>query len=265
MPRSFHELQHKAVQLFGHSGELKMYHHGSVEIESPAQLSKVQNGDVVVVTWNNRRLTDREFADLLKSTNQRDFIEHPLPKKRLEVPTTMPKMASIPFDGASSYKSEYVKHPLAKRESMPKASLSWSPPKEPTGKSTYEDQFPWRDPEFPIRHPSQQKEESSRRRSEPFAAHSSYMQDYVAHPPKPRSERSMPARPRPKSATHTPFQGKSTYESEYTEKPLSARTRCQPKPFRLDPLPFEGSSHYRTNYVNHTIERPMIHLEPELS
>jgi hypothetical protein len=265
MPRSLHELQGRATQLFGHNGELKMYHHGSVAIEDPSQLNKIQNGDVVVVTWNNRRLTKREFAELLETTNQRDFVKHPLPKKEIRASSQVPQMPSIPLDGVTSYKSEYVRHPLAKREACAKPSQSWSPPKEPTGKSTYEDQFPWRDPQLAVRQPQPQKVDGSRRKSEPFTGCTSYMQDYVVHPPKPRIERSTPARPRPRSASHIQFQGTSTYESEYTRKPILARTPQKPTALRLETLPFEGSSDYQSSYVNHRVERPMIHLEQELS
>merc|ERR1712187_422866 len=99
-----------------------------------------------------------------------------------------PKLPSIPLDGVTSYKAEYVKHPLARRGSLAKPSQSWSPPKDPTGKSTYEEQFPWRDPHLATRHPQPQKPDGSRRKSEPFTGCTSYMQDYVAPPPKPRGE-----------------------------------------------------------------------------
>jgi hypothetical protein len=259
MPRSIHELQNRAVRLFGHGGELNMYHHGTALIQDPSHLGHIQDGDVVVVTWNDRRLTPKEFAAL--TTNQSDFVEHPLPNKAPapKSPTKLPPV--VPFDAVTSYKSEYVRHPLSKRDVLAKPPHMWVPPKGATGKSTYEEQFPWRDP-APENRSQPPSRETDRRKSEPFTGCTSYMHDYLAPPPKPRAERSVAPRPRP--ANIVPFQGKTTYEAEFTEKPLSAPRPQQPKLSTLEDLPFEGSSEYQNEYMRKRVSQPMIHLEPEL-
>jgi hypothetical protein len=214
LPRSFQELQNKAVRLFGNGGELKMYHHGLLPIQDPSQLSKIQDGDVVVVTLGDRRLTSKEFARLLLTTNQRDDVEHPLSTPKAPVVKPKPKLPAVPlpFDGVTSYQSNYVKHPLDKYkpEAAAKPASTWTPQKSSTGKSTYEEQYPWRDaPVSEIRAllPSR---EATRRKSEPFTGCTCYMQDYVKPPMEPKKpETASPARPRQRAAS-LPFQGTSS-------------------------------------------------------
>jgi len=241
-----------------------MYHHGIVPIVRPEQLLSIRNRDVVVVTWNNRRLDDREFADLLKTTSQMFFVEHPLPKKHHRAVSTE-RPPQLPFDGDTIYKSEYVKHPLARRELVKKPlSYSQSNLKEPTGKTTYEVHYPWHDVPIAAKQ-SKMSSDGTQWETGPFQGCTSYMQDYVAHPTRPRCEMPTSARPRPKSASYVPFEGKTTYEVEYTEKPLSARTLFRPKGSKQERIPFEGASHYQTHYVKPWMEWPMIYLEPELT
>jgi len=267
LPRSFQELQNKAARLFG-NGELKMYHHGILPIQDPSQMSKIQDGDVVVVTLGDRRLTSKEFARLLQTTNQRDYVEHPLSVPKAPVVKTPPKLPAVPlpFDGVTSYKSEYVKHPLSKREAAAKPASTWTPLKSSTGKSTYEEQYPWRDvPLSEIRAPLPSRE-ATRRKSEPFTGCTSYMRDYVKPPMEPKKpETASPARPRPRAAS-LPFEGKSTYEAEYTKKPLSPRPSQSlgPKVSTLEPLPFQGSSEYQHEFLKKESHQPRIYLEPEL-
>lgn len=260
LPRSLHELQKRAEQHFGHSGELKMYHHGTVPILRPEQLSRIRNGDVVVVTWNNRRLNDRELADLLKTTSQAFYVEHPLPKRKPQA-AAQELPPSLPLDGITEHKAEYVKHPLSARERAMRPLHSWSPRTEPTGKTTYEDKYLWPALQSVVKRSPMVDEFNWD--TGPFQGHTQYMQDYVMHPIKPRGE--MPSRPRPRSASHVPFEGKSTYAAEYTEKPLATRTSCHAKISKREWMPFEGASHYQTNYVAPEMERTMIHLEPELT
>merc|ERR1711862_778203 len=116
-------------------------------------------------------------------------------------------------------------------------------------------------------HVKHQSRDAGRRRSEPFVGCTSYMRDYVRPPPQspqPKAER--PARPR--TANVIPFQGKSTYEAEYTEKPLPTLLTGRSKAIDVmgkEPLPFQGITDYQNNYIKHNTPQPVIHFEPELS
>jgi len=271
LPRSIHELQNRAAKLFGHNGKLRMFHHGMVPIHDPSQLSNIKDGDVVVITWDDRRLTKGEFAELLQTTNQRDFVKHPLSKPVAPVQSAQSNLPLIhhPFEGATSYTSEYVKHPLAKREPVEKPwqpSRLRSPQKGQTGSSSYADEYPWHDVCLSDTRQRHLSRDAPRPKSEPFVGCTSYMQDYVKPPPQPKRV-STPSRPRPRTANMAPFQGQSTYLAEYTEKALP--TLLAKRPNACDdvakkPVPFEGSSDYQQNFIQHKEIHPMIHLEPEM-
>lgn len=107
MPSSLHELEKRAVRLFGNQGKLKLYHRGITQITDPEQLAQVGDGDVVVVTLDDRRLTQGEVRTLL-STSHAEYVKHPLPAAR---PTPLPRPApidSVPFEGTSAYKAEFI-------------------------------------------------------------------------------------------------------------------------------------------------------------
>jgi hypothetical protein len=254
MPRSLMDLQDRAMHLFGNNGELKLFHHGK-PIKDPQQLAGVHNGDTVVVTWDDRRLTPAEFSQLL-TTQQADYVQHPLPPK---APTSkaLPVVTPRPFEGRSSYQEEYTKLPVCKRGLIGKPADSWKPTESATGNTSYAEEFPWHDA-VPARRQRALSMDTSRE-SHPFIAQTSYMQEFVKPPP---GQKTTATRPRPRTPQALPFEGVSTYEAEYVEHPnVETIRQVRPLPVKHEALPFEGTSEYRNEFLKKEVEQAVIHLE----
>ncbi|KAG2447656.1 hypothetical protein HYH02_007572 [Chlamydomonas schloesseri] len=127
----------------------------------------------------------------------------------------------------------------------------------------------------------------------PFDAHSSYKQDFPAHPIEPRPpvtggqhqpntapfdgttayrdnyrghniDPSQYARAtgRPTGPlTTAPFDGASSYKQDYPQHPLEPRQAHTGPAYQPNTAPFDGTSHYKSQYVPHQVE-PRPHAGP---
>lgn len=238
-----------------------MYHNGNTPIQDPSALYNVRHGDVIVVTLDDRRLTQKEVSQLL-STHRSDFVEHPLPEKSAPVQKYAP-FHSMPFDGHSTSATTYVDHGLDCRRKavVPKESTGTSDVFDAT--STYKDQFPWHKPQAqsPGKYRDQFRRSYNRGTVVPFDASSSYAADFVPQPLPPRSS----LRPASARRPSHPFEGVSSYDAAYKTHPLPrASTSCRPRTGRLEPLRFEADTEHARQYTKKRLPRDMIYLEPEL-
>jgi hypothetical protein len=257
LPKSLDELQNRATVLFGKGcGRIRMYHHGVAPIRDLAAFSNVKDGDVVVITLDNRRLTPREVTKLL-STNHADYVEHPLPEKR--APMAKPQgLEPLAFEGRSSYTSDYVKHPYVRRPATVPADIAqYGSTFDAT--TTYRDQFPWPKPAVRARRCAAPAT-SIEGLGAPFDSSTSYNTDFVPHPLDAR----VPVRPSSARRPSQPFEGASTYNSEFTKHPLSRRIMCRPTASRLESGKFQGLTEYTCEYPEKLVPKQILHLEPEL-
>ncbi|CAJ1384888.1 unnamed protein product [Effrenium voratum] len=257
LPRTIQELKGHAHKHFGakhtSSNPLRMYHHGKVMIHHPNHMTNVKDEDVVVVT-----LGEDDQGPPPVSTHQAHFVPHPLQAKKPPAGTDGPR-ENVPFDGKSSYNVDYIPHPLQGRDSAKPPRDGWEPGKNGrTGKSTYAAEFPW----HTAKPPEKGNKQAPPGQSVPFEGLSSYQHDYIKHPNRPRSAS---GRPRPKLPATGPFDGTTTYTTDYKkfQVPHARPQRLDARP--SDPKPFEGSSEYRREYLKHPLSGPeVLHIEPEL-
>eukprot|EP00913_Durusdinium_trenchii_P017416 g16372.t1 len=218
LPRTLHELKSHAHRNFttkrGSSKPMRMFHHGKVVITHPNHMSNLKDGDVVVLTAN-----PEEQGPPPLSTHQAHYVPHPLQAKKPPPDQDGPK-ESVPFDGKTGVK---------------------------TGRSTYASEYPWHN----VKPPDKTCKHVPPGKAVPFEGLSSYQQDYVKHPQRPRSAA---GRPKPQLPASGPFEGSTTYTTDYK------RFQVPPaRPVRMDggnmsePKPFEGSSEYRREYLKHPL------------
>jgi len=260
LPRTLQELKGHAQKNFstkrGSSKPLRMFHHGKVVITHPNHMSNLKDGDVVVLTAN----PDEQGPPPL-STHQAHYVPHPLQAKKPPADQDGPK-DSVPFEGRSSYNVDYIPHPLEARDSAKPPKNVWEPGRTgvKTGKSTYASEYPW----HAVKPPDKTSKHAPPGKAVPFEGLSSYQQDYVKHPTRPRSAA---GRPKPQAPTSGPFEGCTTYTTDYKkfQVPQTRPIRNGGSNLHSEPKPFEGSSEYRREYLKHPLNGPeILHLEPEL-
>lgn len=146
MPRTYEELQHIASQLFGHDGCMRLYHQGSSLIYHPTQLSKVCDGDFVLVSRiDHRPHTPQDSPKVFASTFQSSFRRHPCqPQKRgvgFDQDSCLADRMKIgTMQSMSRYAADFIQHPASPRQPFkPPSALRLSD--EPTGVSTYSREF----------------------------------------------------------------------------------------------------------------------------
>lgn len=89
------------------------------------------------------------------------------------------------------------------------------------------------------------------------AGTTTYGTNYHSHPIEPRH----PAPPPPARA-HQPFQGESTYTSQYHAKQPEMRNSAAPQPPPREHVPFDGTSTYGTTYHAHPLPERMAAPQP---
>lgn len=258
LPKSLDELQSRASMLFGKGcGRVRMYHHGMVPIRDLATFSSVKDGDVVVITLDNRRLTPREVTKLL-STNHSDFVEHPLPERRINIEKQR-RLEALPFEGRSSYTTDFVKHPHCRRPATVPTDVRHGLGSAFDATTTYRDQYPWPKPQVSAaRCPAAGSNIEGI--GAPFDSSTSYNTDFVPHPLTSR----VPVRPLSARRPSQPFEGVSSYNAEYKKHPFAKNTLCRPNARQMDAVPFQGLTEYTCEYPEKRVPLPVIHLEPEL-
>lgn len=276
LPHSLQELNKKAQEHFGHKGTLKLFHRGRTLITKDQQLAQIQNGDVVVITWDGKKLTPEDVSRMV-STHMRDFVPHkpgggaPQLFRTVDAP-----LEPLPFQGISDYTTNYIKHrvcpPKGRKRPSSQASVRTRPNGPPPCSSYTAAYIPHKvRPRTPIRG-FPESGNGVVLTPKPFRGESSYARDYVT-PRRPRAITPGPGGSRPgeeKQTPDRPFQGVTTYTAEYIEWPLLNPDGSNNRPrsafdtvHKMPPL--EGLSEYQREYLKKEARRrALIHLEPEL-
>jgi hypothetical protein len=192
------------------------------------------------------------------TTHMADYVPHPLEARA--GPKLVKAGPSAPFRGVSSYANDFVEHPLKPRKPVAPQVNKW-PRGGKTGDTMYKTQYPWHDVDP---QPAVQPQPSIPSRNVPFDGNTSYKNDYVKHPIRPRSAapskmpRGMPA----------PFDGATTYNTDFQKyhTPRTGPAKPYPSTLRPDTGPFDGIPEYKREYIKHPLEeKVLVHLEPELT
>jgi hypothetical protein len=270
LPPSLKVLNDCAQKHFGHPGRLNLYHKGAIPILRDQQLAQLQDGDLIVITWDDRRLSEKEVASLssLVTTYATDYA---IPA-RTASPARRPPEPSEPYvpyrvTEQTSYKSGYVRYPIEEcrfpcspRDMFPVRHVSTAE----TGRSSYADEFSR--PEAPYR------PRGMRRSDEPwkpslFEGETTYK---VMHTLCSADPAGPPSRHWASPKTAGPpvkFEGTSTYRAHFNPQRLEKGRKGhsdvsddQYTPHRLG----KDNSEYRSEYVEREIVSARVHLEPEL-
>lgn len=280
VPQSVAELEGNARKNFG-SGRLTCYHRGITPVTTQANVNNIHDQDVIVVRRSSSDAGPRGYDNsAMTTTHQSSYVKHELDRTRTPRPTGGKRASNehppAAFNGRSCYSGDYVPHTITPRTISRPTQPAWEPGKdssrglEMTGMSTYRENYP--------RHNLPKREQATRPRGGtenldplPFNASSSYKQDYVKHPVRPRSavgpSRSKPDPPVDLGAT--PFAGNTTYGEDYKKHNTAAAKAKIFKPTggqdnQYAPPGFAGNSEYRQQYVKKEKPRlPYCFMEPE--
>jgi len=293
LPPSLKVLNDAARRLFGYAGQLQLYLRGTFPIIRDQQLAQIQDGDVIVITWDDQPLSPKQVSQII-STHQADFVE-PARREKPRRDTIEPRPPAEPYQAhrvteQTSYNSSYVTQPLQPIRSpcSPRDMFPASPNdviKATTGTSSYADEYVWR--EGPPR-PRGQRPSDDGYTNPPFESETTYNVMYTppgtsslpgrsGHPSDQSSGR--PGHPSDQSSALGPnstdrttggakFEGTSTYRDQYKPMPLAPRPKGQhPDLFDDDYVPNrfgKETSEHRANYRGDQIPIFMVHLEPEV-
>jgi len=256
MPRSLPELQHMAAQNFGHSGCLRLFHHGTSLIYSPAQMNQIKDGDIIVIRKSDcfRPVT----ADTPLSTHQADFtkraFQRPVTGSGSDYDSTLTDgTKGERLDSMSRYAMDFVRHPIQPRTPFkPPSALHLT--NDRLGTTTYAREFPWREnsarkavvDDRAVRESSL----SMASMSQPFEGFSSYTIDYPRRPHTAAQEIS--TRPHTVDSLQpppTPFSSDTTYNSDFKKLGRGRQRTAKPKAaYERTNDPFVGTSEYRREY-----------------
>jgi hypothetical protein len=264
IPKSLKVLDACAEKYFGHSGELKLYHRGLYPILDDAQLASVQDGDFIIVTWGDQKLSTKQVAQMVST-----YIEDYVPQ-RIEPRPNRRSPAAEPFiphrvTEQSSYASNFVRHevelqqpPCSPRNMIP------APSPVPTGRTSYADEFVWRDA---LQRPRGTRQSDDPWKPSQFNAETTYNSMYTVPPKETQGESASSRRgSAPLSSDRVArFEGTSTYRDHYPAQKLQAPPKGQPNLFEeYTPYHMKTTSEYRSEFVQKELHTPSVHLEPEL-
>lgn len=258
-----------ARQYFGYAGHLGLYLRGVFPLVQDQQLEAIEDGDVIVVTWDDKRLTNKQVSQMI-TTHQADFVTPALEQPRERRPSE-PSQPYVPYrvTEQTAYTSAYVRQPVERvppcgpRHMFPRTDNG-----KPTGTTSYTDEYVWRDPLY---RPKGERPSDEPRNPRSFEGETTYNTMYtpcVTNPPVAPGQRHN--WPSPKAGdSKSKFEGISTYRDHYVPKPLSPYPKGHPDLFddSTPPAverPFQGESEYRSTYVAREILSPRVHLEPEM-
>jgi hypothetical protein len=293
-PKSLYSLQARAKWLFGRDGCLRFYHHGVVPIQDPSHFAQVREGDLVVATWNERKVGACEFANLT-STTHATYVAHPLPPPS-EPPALGEKAelerrgnkkgrdgdqsGSCAFNASTCYRTEFVEKPHSKREAWwDKARTVLRTERAVPPSTTYGDEF------------AQKKGDCAKRLPNPCPAlnvlkgamplHFKTHQNTVFAPPAQKGMDDLvvkttslkPGASLAQAGTDEPFVGKSTYGAGYVRHPMpdfkprtptsSSRPQTPSRPVHAQMArhKFNGNTEYGDQFLGKADAPLMIHLE----
>jgi hypothetical protein len=271
MPLSLPELQHTAAQNFGHSGCLRLYHHGIHLLYHPTQMSQLKDGDYVIVRRSEHNGTGVATPRML-STHQADFTKHPICRPASVAGGDHESILTERTKGErmntmSRYATDYVKHPIT-------PVLPYRPPNalhlhdDKLGTTTYLREYTWREGSKNKKSVDDQAVRQSSlslaAQQAPFEGNSSYKIDYPRRPaPVPAQDIALP--PHSLKAPPTPFSAETTYGNDFKKLQVRRPRTFKPKGQDRESTPFSGTSEYRREYFEKEItDRGMLlHLATE--
>lgn len=254
MPRSLPELQHMAAQHFGHSGCLRLFHHGTSLLYHPSQMKEVQDGDIIVVRRSD--CFRPGTSDTPLSTHQADFLKRPYQKPVNGAGSDYDSCLTddtkgVPLEGMSRYATDFVRHPFAARDTWKPPSALLLASKAKLGTTTYAGDFPWR--EKPARSKAvddravRESSLSMASQAESFKGTSSYTIDYPRRAVTPRVEYAKA----PPSVVLPPseFSASTTYGSDFKKLGCGRQRSAKPKAaYERTNEAFKGTSEYQREY-----------------
>jgi hypothetical protein len=237
LPYSLEELENTATKLFGKHGALR-FHKGETgrRIQSYEELRSSKNGEKIVVTWDDRKLTPAEMSYLL-SSYQVDYPHHPV-QPVVKARNSEMQASKVPLAA------------LAKEDHYEEAS------------SLYQDSFQGRRCVL-------EKNPARPSRAAPMSLNfktgdTTYKELYTHHPGGSKSK-AYPEAPGGLAVGRARWHEGSTYNTHYQwyrpKEPLSAEKRRKEDdlPQRL---PFEGVSSYMQNFATPATSRPRTSCRP---
>jgi len=268
LPQSLKTLEDCARRYFGHAGKLQLFHQGQYPILRDQQLAQIRDGDTIILTWDDKKLTTKEVNQML-TTHQADFRVPPRTAlvERVERP---PAEAYVPHrvTEQTSYMASYTQQPFPEQMQAPCNPRDMYPVshQHETGTSSYSAEFAA--PAHPAR-PRGIRQSEETARNPKFDGETTYSTMY--QPPKVTGA---PGRPsasvrgynltEDRAGGHK-FEGTSTYRSNFP--PPAAQPGAKGAPMGggdYKPARFGGStSEYRQEYEKKEIVGPMITLMPE--
>jgi len=253
MPRSLPELQHMAAQHFGHSGCLRLFHHGTSLIYHPAQMNQILDGDIIIV--RKSECFRPSTADTPLSTHQADFLKRPYQRpvtgsgSDYETSLTDGSKGER-LEGMSRYAIDFIRHPIEPQKPFkPPSALHLT--NENLGTTTYAAEFPWRETS---QRTALVDDKAVRESSLSLATHAarfegatSYTIDYIRPATSGGERATLP--PPSMLSDPIPFSAVSTYSSDYKKLSRGRQRNAKPKEAheRLN-TPFSGTSEYRREY-----------------
>jgi len=268
LPSSLKVLHDSARRFFGYAGQLKLYLRGSFPIVNDRQLADIVDDDVIVITWDDKKLTDKQVSQMI-TTHQADFVV----PARTPATERQPRPTAEPYiphrvTEQTSYNSAYVELPLepVRNPCSPRDMFPTGANGKKTGTTSYSDEFVWRDAP---RRPRGERPSDDGYRNPKFDGETTYNVMYTPYavdvPGRP-GDRAGPSPLTSKPSGGAKFEGSTTYSSHYAPQPLAPRPKGAPDgdgdymPHRFG----NNTSEYRREYVEKGEPIPRIHLELEI-
>lgn len=266
LPRTLRELQLRAERLFGGSGRLRIFRRGGEAIKDSRQLADLHDGDVVVVTWDDRRLCDAEIAGLM-TTHQAHYVEHHVPRQPLLGPRlpAVPTPSPAKFDDRTAYKGAYVWHPPSTRQPLGRPDIALKQSNGCVGRSTYALTFLGLPAQRAEAWPDDPRRGSWQGNGARLEGTTSYMRDFPPHDPQEppgllkHADNMLPV-------GGIAFEAGTTYEAHFGDiAPPKPRTPFRPPDWQPQQGAFQGATEYQDKYLSRSREGalgPVLHIEP---
>jgi len=266
-PKSLADLQARAMHMFGKEGCLRLYHHGQVLIKAADDLSKVRHGDVIVVTWDDRKLSKSEFANLM-TTYSSHYVQHPV-CGAVVADTVRPLMPSQRFDAQSSYRMDFAE-PLSssrRQDTFKPRPVAITTNRGGEARTAYTEQFEWKGLHHNKPLPPPGPALNLLKGAMPLHAETSYKRDFgQTHRPA-NCPIMMPKGNLRSEDTRPKFSEETTYQTDFPDHGVDLYTRPRSSSrvkqvVNRSNQKTESATEYRERFDGQADKPVIIHLEP---